>query len=99
MTEQDGNGEIARRSQVIPPSDQGQVGRKLRLGTQEELDLTSLNTRQQDELEVKYTEKAIERDDRRQRLKDDLTATAAQLGIYTKAVADATAQNAAVTIS
>jgi len=99
MAEQDRNREIVKRPSVTPPAVQGQVVRKLRLGPQDELDLTNLDPRQADVLEAKAVEKAIERDDRRQRLKEDLTVTAAQLDIFTKAVGDTTAQNAAVTIT
>jgi len=84
---------------AVPHAVQGQVVRTLRLGPQQDLDLTNLDPRQAAALEAKAHEKAIERDDRRQQLKDDLGATAAQLSIFTKAVEDATAQNAAVTIT
>ncbi len=98
MAEQDGKRELVRSPQVTPPL-QVQDTRKLRLGAQEELDLSNLGTVEQRAIEAKFLEKAIERDDRRQRLKDDLTATAAQLDQFTRAVGDATANNAAATIT
>jgi hypothetical protein len=97
MAEENGNREIVPRPPVT--SFQGQLTRTLRLGPQEELDLSNLDPRQAGVLEAKAIEKAIERDDRRQRLKEDLTVTAAQLGTFTKAISDTAAQHAAVTIT
>jgi len=82
-----------------PPAQQGQVVRTLHLGRQGVLDLTNLPTHQADALEAKALEKEIERHDRREQLKEDIAVTAAQLATFSKAVADSTQQNAAVTIT
>lgn len=71
----------------------------LRLGEQQELDLRDLTPEQASAIVSKAHEKAVERDDRRQRLKDDLTVTAAKLGTYTKTVQETAQDNAAITIT
>ena len=99
MTQQDDNREIVRRPPLTPPVVHGQSVRTIQLGQQDTLDVTNLPSREQDALEVEANRRAIERDDRAQRLRQDLTVAAAQINTFTKAVSDTTAQNAAVTIT
>ncbi len=105
MAEQDQNlpavqGPPTDASPVPATPVQAKVVRVLQLGgRQDAIDLTNLDPRQADALEAKAAEKAIERHDRREQLKEDLAVTAAQLATFSKAVADSTAQEAAVTIT
>ncbi len=99
MNQQDNNRDIVRRPPPAPPVVRGQPVRTIQLGQQDTLDVTNLAQREQDALEVEAHQRAIDRDDRAQRLKQDLTVTAVQINTYTKAVGDTTAQNAAVTIT
>jgi hypothetical protein len=99
MSEENGGSEIARtpRPEQLPVP--GRVVRRLQLGQQTDLDLTNLAPHQADAIEGLALEKAVDRDDRRQRLRDDLSATAAQLGQFTNTVESAAANNASVTIT
>jgi len=101
MPTDDDNHEIVKRPPPPsnPPLVQGQPVRSLRLGQQEELDLSNLTDREAGEIEAYAHKKTIDRDDRLQRLKEDLTVTAAQIQTFTKAVGDTNAQNASVTIT
>lgn len=99
MTQQDDNREIVRRAPQSPPVVQGQPVRTIQLGQQDTLDITGLASREQDALEVEAHRRAIDRDDRAQRLKQDLTVTAAQINTFTQAVRDTAAENSAVTIT
>lgn len=73
--------------------------RTLKLGDETELDLSGLSKQQADALEVKAAEKAIDRNDRRQKLKEDIAVTAHKLNTYTKTVLESNAENASVTIT
>ena len=99
MSQQDENNrDLAKREQpTSPPVVRAQIPRTIQLGQQDALDITNLAQREQDALEAEAHRKAIERDDRGQRIGQDLTATAAQIRTFTDAVANTTAQNAAVT--
>ncbi len=101
MSQQDENNrDLAKREQpTSPPVVRAQIPRTIQLGQQDALDITNLAQREQDALEAEAHRKAIERDDRGQRIGQDLTATAAQIRTFTDAVANTTAQNAAVTIT
>lgn len=91
--------DIVRQSTPTPPVVRGQPGRTIQLGTQDTLDITNLAQREQDALEMEAHRRAIERDDRGQRLKQDLAVTAAQISTYTKAVSDTAGEDGAVTIT
>lgn len=97
----DKNRELVKRQQPAPtpPVVRAQPVRTIQLGKQDVLDVTNLAPREQDALEAEAHRKAIERDDRRQRIGEDLTATAAQIRTFTDAVENTAAQNAAVTIT
>ncbi|MGA2496918.1 MAG: hypothetical protein ABSH20_04210 [Tepidisphaeraceae bacterium] len=99
MSDQENDREIVRRVPPTMPLTNGRPERHIQLGQQDSLDVTSLPQREQDVLEVEAHRRAIERDDRAQLIQQDLTATAAQLNLYSKAVSDAAAQNTAATIT
>lgn len=83
----------------IFPVVRGQPVRTIQLGRQDVLDVSNLPQREQDALEVQAHQKAIERDDRTQRMAQDLMATAGQIRTFTNAVADNAELDAAVTIT
>jgi hypothetical protein len=97
----DRNRDLAKRQQPAstPPVVRAQPVRTIQLGQQDTLDVTNLAQREQDALEAEAHRKAIERDDRGQRIGQDLTATAAQIRTFTDAVANTAKENAAVTIT
>jgi hypothetical protein len=96
----DGTHEIVKRQAPLTTAVPAQPRRTLSLGAKQEVDLTNLTDHEARMLEVKAAEKAIERDDRRERLKEDLSVTAAQIGTFAKAVNEVAGQEgAAVTIT
>jgi hypothetical protein len=99
MPDDSENRDIVKRQDPDPPVMHDPPVRSIRLGDKQELDLSNLSAREAEALEIKAHEKAIERDDRRQRLKEDLTVTAAQINTFTSAVRETSADDAAVTIT
>jgi hypothetical protein len=101
MADDNKNRELAKRQETEPvlPVVRIQPVRTIQLGRQHTLDVTNLAQREQDALEAQAHRNAIDRDDREQRIAQDLIATAGQIRTFTDAVADTAAQNAAVTIT
>lgn len=71
----------------------------IRLGESEELDVSQLTDEQAKELRVRHGEMMLDRDDRRAKLKEDLTVSAEKLNTYTSAVIDTAAEKASITIT
>jgi hypothetical protein len=71
----------------------------IRLGTSTELDLSNLSEDEARALQVEHAKKAIERDDRREKLKEDVTVMKEKLQTFTKTAVDTAADQASITIS
>src|SRR5438105_2992243 len=95
MSNQDGPKDIVRPdAQVLPARPM-----TLRLGANDELDLSALSDASAESLRRKHGEMAVDRDNRREQLRADLAATDKKLETYSKNVTDLAAENAAVTIT
>jgi hypothetical protein len=81
------------------PDVRAQPIQEIRLGRQETLDVSMLSQREREVLQVEAHRKAIERDDRGQRMQQDIAVTAAQMNLSAKVVSNAAAENTAATVS
>ena len=71
----------------------------IQLGSKQRLDLSALSPEARDALVVKHGELEIERDNRRETLRDDLTATTAKMATYAKTAVASAGEGMAVTIT
>ena len=96
MSQQDESKDLTRRreSEVVPSRPD-----TIQLGENQELDISGLTDEQKTALKVKHAEGALERDDRRQKLKEDIAVTQAKLSTYSNAVTETSAEDASITIT
>ncbi len=85
MADENERTDQARREESKEPA----VGAKvIRLNEYKEPDLSGLSDDQASTLQVNHYEAALDHDDRRETLKEDITATAAKLHAYINGVRD-----------
>lgn len=92
--ENDGNELAARHPSEVPMHPD-----IIRLGASEEINLAGLSPQAKEALRVKHGEMVLERENRRERLKEDLAVTATKLDQYGRTASDAATQNLSVTIA
>lgn len=71
----------------------------IQLGESKELDISGLDKGQIQDLKIKQGEMALDRDDRRENIKTDLSATGAKLNVFGQAIRDSAEEEGSVTIT
>ena len=88
------------RKEIVPttPAQPPAAPTTLRLGPTEDLDLAPLSQIAAEEIRRQHAIKAVERDNQRETLRQDLSATDKKLRMYTDSIAQ-TPENASITIT